>query len=65
VPMVKGGLAKLSAAVAGVGGQFVAFGIHPDSETITFKVQEVPKDKLLSAIKPVVTEILDARETKS
>jgi len=28
-------------------------------------VQGVTKDKLLAAIKPVVTEILDARETKA
>lgn len=65
VSMVKGGLAKISTAVADAGGQFVAFGTHPDSETVTFRVQGVPKDKLLAAIKPVVTEVLDARETKS
>ncbi len=63
VPMVKGGLAQLSAAVAGVGGQFVSFGIHPDSETVTLKVQDVSRDKLLAAIKPLVTEVLDVRES--
>ncbi len=63
VPMVKGGLAQLSAAVAGVGGQFVSFGIHPDSETVTLKVQDVSRDRLLAAIKPLVTEVLDVRES--
>lgn len=59
----KGGLAKLAAAVAAAGGQFVAFGIHPSEDAITFKVQDVKKDKLVEAIKPCVHEVLDVRET--
>lgn len=61
---VKGGLAKLAAAVAAAGGQFVAFGIHPSEDAITFKVQDVEKNKLVEAIKPCVTEVVDVRETK-
>ena len=57
----KGGLAKLSGAVAEAGGQFVAFGIHPSEDAVTFKVQDIDKDKLLAAIKPCVDEVLDAR----
>ena len=60
----KGGLAKLAEAVAAAGGQFVAFGIHPSEDAITFKVQDVEKSKLLKAIEPCVDEVLDARETK-
>jgi acetoin utilization protein AcuB len=59
----KGALAKLANAVAAAGGKFVAFGLHPDSETFTFKVQDVTKEKVLEAIKPLVKEILDARES--
>jgi acetoin utilization protein AcuB len=60
----KGGLAKLAAAVAAAGGQFVAFGIHPSEDAITFKVQDVAKDKLIEAVKPCVTEVVDVRESK-
>jgi acetoin utilization protein AcuB len=59
----KGGLAKISGAVAAIGGQFTAFGLHPDSETVTFKAQGVTQEALLEAIKPVVTEVLDVRES--
>jgi len=43
VLMSKGGLAKISAAGGGCRRQFVSFGTHPDSETITFKVQGVTR----------------------
>ena len=61
VPHEKGSLAKLSGAVTAAGGQFAAFGLHPDSETVTFKVQGVDREKLLEAIKPLVVEFLDVR----
>jgi len=63
VPYEKGGLAKLSSAVTAIGGQFAAFGLHPASETVTFKAQDVARDKLIEAIKPLVVEILDVRES--
>jgi acetoin utilization protein AcuB len=64
MPFVKGGLAKLAGAVAAAGGQFMSFGIHPSEDAVTFKVQDVEKDKLIEAIKPFVIEILDVRESK-
>ncbi len=63
VPMKKGGLAQISAGVAAAGGQFVSFGIHPDSETVTFKVQDLSKEKVLAAVKPNVKQVLDIRES--
>jgi acetoin utilization protein AcuB len=63
VPLVKGGLAKLSAAVTAAGGHFVAFGIDAESETVTFKTDDVSREKLLEALKPCVQEVLDIRET--
>jgi acetoin utilization protein AcuB len=62
VSLEKGGLAKLSTAVASAGGQFVAFGIHTDHEAVTFKVQGVGQDKLVEAVKPAVKQLLDVRE---
>lgn len=59
----KGGLAKLSGAVSALGAKFVAFGIAADTETITFKVQEVERDALVKAIEPLVEEIVDVRES--
>jgi acetoin utilization protein AcuB len=61
---VKGGLAKLASAVAAAGGQFVAFGIHPSEDAVTFKVQGVERDKLVQVVTPNVDEIVDVRETK-
>ncbi len=63
VKPVKGGLAKLSGAVSALGARFVAFGIAADSETITFKVQEVEREPLVKAIEPLVDEIVDVRES--
>jgi acetoin utilization protein AcuB len=63
VPYEKGGLARLSGAVAAIGGQFAAFGLHADSQTVTFKTQDVERGALLEAIKPVVLEVLDVRES--
>jgi len=60
---VKGGLAKLAGAVADAGGQFVAFGINPSDDAVTFKVQNVSKEELAEALKPQVHEIVDIRDT--
>ena len=60
--LVKGGLARLAGAVAEADGHFVAFGIHPSDDAVTFKVQGVEKDKLIKAIEPFVVELLDVRE---
>lgn len=62
-PLAKGGLAKLSAAIAGAGGHFVAFAESMDEGTVTFKVQDLDRETLLKAIEPLMSEILDVRQT--
>jgi acetoin utilization protein AcuB len=69
VPSAKGTVAKITSAIFSAGGDIVGLGLsEPSTPTdthwhITFKVQEVAKDKLVAAIKPLVDEILDVRET--
>ena len=48
--------------MAALGATFVAFGIAADSETITFKVQDVGREELIKAIEPFVASIEDVRE---
>jgi acetoin utilization protein AcuB len=59
----KGGLARLSGAVSALGARFVAFGIAADTETITFKVEDVDREALIKAIEPLVDAIEDVRES--
>jgi acetoin utilization protein AcuB len=63
---VKGTLAKITNAVFGVGGNILAFSQSMDATgtrwQVTFKVQDVPRDQLVEAIRPVVENILDVRE---
>jgi len=64
----KGTLAKITNSIFGAGGDIVGLGLSEVTDTtgmhweITFKVQDVPQDKLVEAIRPVVHEILDVRE---
>ena len=64
----KGTLAKISNLIFGVGGDIVGLGLSEVTDTtgkhweITFKVQDVPQDKLVEAIRPAVYEIIDVRE---
>lgn len=62
MPLVKGGLAKISTAVAAIGGHFMAFAESMDLGTATFKVADVEREELLAAIEPLVDEIVDVRE---
>jgi acetoin utilization protein AcuB len=68
VPDVKGMIAKVTTAIFGVGGNIVGLGLRdvagPNGThwEITFKVQEVPREKLVEAIGPVVQDVLDVRE---
>jgi acetoin utilization protein AcuB len=62
-PLARGGLAKLSTAIADAGGHFVAFAESMDEGTVTFKVQDLDCETLLSAIQPLMSEILDVRQT--
>jgi acetoin utilization protein AcuB len=59
----KGGLAKISSAISGLGAGFVSFGIAADTGMITFKVQDVERDVLVKTIEPLVDSIVDVRET--
>jgi acetoin utilization protein AcuB len=59
----QGILSKITGAIAAIGGQIEALGLHGDSETVTFKVVFVGREELLKAVQPHVLEILDVRET--
>jgi acetoin utilization protein AcuB len=66
IPSAKGTLAKIANAIFGVGGDIIALSASPDASgtrwQVTFKVQDVPRDQLVEAIRPVVENILDVRE---
>lgn len=68
IPNVKGTVAKIAEAISSVGGNLVGLALsEPTTATgtdweITFKVQGVPQDKLVEAIKPQVNAIADVRE---
>jgi acetoin utilization protein AcuB len=69
VPGVKGTLARITGAIFGVGGDIVGLGVSEVTGAsgmqweIMVKVQDVPLDRLVEAIRPVVDKILDVRET--
>jgi acetoin utilization protein AcuB len=68
IPNAKGTVAKIAQAIFGIGGDIVGLGLSDPTPAsggqweITFKVQDVTKDNLVAAIRPVVNEILDVRE---
>jgi acetoin utilization protein AcuB len=68
VPDIKGMIAKVTTAVFGVGGNIVGFGLRDvpgpigTHWEITLKVQDVPRDRLVEAVGPVVQDVLDVRE---
>ena len=63
---VKGTLSKITAAIAQQGGNIVSLGTFlgedPTNLTLTIKVNDVPQDTLVNALKPFIVELLDARE---
>ena len=63
IPHEAGVLAKITSAIASVGGQIEALGLHGDSQTVTFKVVHVGREYVLTAVQPFVLEIMDVRET--
>jgi len=63
MPLNKGGLCKLSGAVADAGGRFVAFTESAEESTVTFKVCDIGRDEVVKAVEPLVTRIVDVRET--
>ena len=60
-----GKLAKLTEAIAGIQGNFVAFGqfagSDPSTKLVTFKVAGLSVDQVRAAIMPIVKEVLDIR----
>jgi len=65
----KGTLARISNAIFNSGGDIVGLGVSElrasggNQWELLFKVQDVPKDRLVQVIEPLVDRILDARET--
>ncbi len=66
VPDVKGTLAKIATAIAQQGGNIIALGTFlgedPTNLMVAIKVSDVSKDTLVATLKPLVVNILDARE---
>ncbi len=68
VPAVKGELSKITKAVSDAGGNIVGIGLkgilgsYGDTAEVMLKVQDVERDALLAALKPVVIEVRDVRE---
>ncbi len=66
IPRVKGSVAKITGAIAELGGSIVAMGEadEPGEEvSITMKIEDVPQDRLVEALKPLVLRIKDVRES--
>jgi acetoin utilization protein AcuB len=63
IPHEAGVLANITSAIAGVGGQIEALGLHGDSQTVTFKVVNAEKQYILNAVQPFVLEIVDVRDS--
>ena len=68
VPAIKGVLSRVTTAIFEVGGNIVGLGMkgingsYGDKAEIVLKVQDVPLDKLVAALEPVVDGIMDVRE---
>ncbi len=66
IPRVKGSVAKITGAIAELGGSIVAMGEadEPGEEvSITMKIEDVPQDKVVEVLKPLVLRIKDVRES--
>jgi acetoin utilization protein AcuB len=66
IPEVTGTLAKITGAISAQGGKIGALGETlgaPGTRTVTLKVQELDREALLEAIRPLVLEIEDVRES--
>lgn len=67
VPRSPGQIANITKVIFEKGGDILALGTflgeNSESGEITFKVDGIQKDELVAAIRPLVTRILDVRET--
>jgi len=65
----KGTVARITGAIAGASGNIMGLGLLEINDArgarteLTLKVQDVPKDQLVAAIKPFIHELLDVRES--
>jgi acetoin utilization protein AcuB len=68
VPAIKGVLAKITTAIFEAGGNIVGIGMkgilgsYGDTAEVVLKVQDVERDALVAAVRPVVSDVLDVRE---
>ncbi len=68
VPAVKGELSKITTAIFNVGGNIVGIGMKGilgskgDTAEVVLKVQDVEREALVEAVRPVVSDVLDVRE---
>ncbi len=68
-PGARGTLAKITEAIFEAGGDIVGLGSREmtgaagQTWEVTFKVQGVPAEKLVKAVRPAVLEVLDVRES--
>ncbi len=64
---VSGKLASLAGAVAGKGGNFIAFGSFrgddPSNRELTFKVTGISEEDVRAQIEPIVERIIDIRSS--
>lgn len=62
-----GTLAKLTKAIADLGGNFIAFGQFtgedPSNRLVTFKVSGLDQNKLLEIVEPLGEQVVDIRST--
>jgi len=66
MPNEKGALAKVTAAVSGVGGNIIALGTYlgedPSTGRCTVKVDGISREKLVAALTPHVRSVDDVRD---
>jgi acetoin utilization protein AcuB len=66
VKNARGELAKITTAIANLGGNIIASVEYPGTDSTNYEVMikatDVSKDKLVETLKPLVVEVLDARE---
>ena len=67
LPNERGELAKVSAAITKAGGNIIALGTFLAEDTtqgrLTVKVEGLPKEKILEALRPLAVRIEDVRES--
>lgn len=63
----RGALCRLTETIAEMGGNIISLGTFlgddPTTRQITLKVADIDKDALVGALRPVVHQIIDVRET--